>query len=229
MVEPPAHPNDFQVATTVSDRDLTDHEPAALDKLLLCHTNKQKLDFALNKMTQKIASRPPKGQKSLGKDNACTDFLSQKDDREKPHTPSMEDLAAKIFCPKFCHPGAILDTNHTATDILSVEATRPTEIDADINAVTHAMTKKPTNQPTLSNPISLDADYTMPPVEAIAIATQDKINQALAADPATRPNIPLYSSLKMEFCSTKSETNSSSLFPHPWSTKCFTNSMAQRF
>uniref|UniRef100_A0A915KP31 Uncharacterized protein n=1 Tax=Romanomermis culicivorax TaxID=13658 RepID=A0A915KP31_ROMCU len=44
---------DFQVATPAADRDLTDHEPAALDKSLPCHTDQQKLDFALNKMTAK--------------------------------------------------------------------------------------------------------------------------------------------------------------------------------
>uniref|UniRef100_A0A915KR89 Uncharacterized protein n=1 Tax=Romanomermis culicivorax TaxID=13658 RepID=A0A915KR89_ROMCU len=42
-----------QVATAATDSDLTDHEPAALDKSLACHTDQQKLDFALNKMTTK--------------------------------------------------------------------------------------------------------------------------------------------------------------------------------
>uniref|UniRef100_A0A915JLI3 Uncharacterized protein n=1 Tax=Romanomermis culicivorax TaxID=13658 RepID=A0A915JLI3_ROMCU len=36
------------------DCDLMDHEPAAFDKSLSCHTIQQKLDFALNKMTAKI-------------------------------------------------------------------------------------------------------------------------------------------------------------------------------
>uniref|UniRef100_A0A915KYM6 Uncharacterized protein n=1 Tax=Romanomermis culicivorax TaxID=13658 RepID=A0A915KYM6_ROMCU len=45
--------NECQVATTTADRDLTDHEPAALNKWLPCHTNQQKLDFALTKMTAK--------------------------------------------------------------------------------------------------------------------------------------------------------------------------------
>uniref|UniRef100_A0A915HX66 Uncharacterized protein n=1 Tax=Romanomermis culicivorax TaxID=13658 RepID=A0A915HX66_ROMCU len=44
---------DCQVAMATADRDLTDHEPVALDKSLPCHTNQQKLDFALNKMTAK--------------------------------------------------------------------------------------------------------------------------------------------------------------------------------
>uniref|UniRef100_A0A915IQG3 Uncharacterized protein n=1 Tax=Romanomermis culicivorax TaxID=13658 RepID=A0A915IQG3_ROMCU len=44
---------DCQVATAATDRDLTDHEPAALDKSFPCHTEQQKLEFALNKMTEK--------------------------------------------------------------------------------------------------------------------------------------------------------------------------------
>uniref|UniRef100_A0A915HU36 Uncharacterized protein n=1 Tax=Romanomermis culicivorax TaxID=13658 RepID=A0A915HU36_ROMCU len=40
------NPTDHQVATTAVDRDLTDHEPAALEKLLPCHNDQQKLDFA---------------------------------------------------------------------------------------------------------------------------------------------------------------------------------------
>uniref|UniRef100_A0A915KG79 Uncharacterized protein n=1 Tax=Romanomermis culicivorax TaxID=13658 RepID=A0A915KG79_ROMCU len=44
---------DCQVATAASDHDLTDHQPAALDKSFPCHTAQQKLEFALNKMTKK--------------------------------------------------------------------------------------------------------------------------------------------------------------------------------
>uniref|UniRef100_A0A915L2U9 Uncharacterized protein n=1 Tax=Romanomermis culicivorax TaxID=13658 RepID=A0A915L2U9_ROMCU len=44
---------DCQVATTTGNLDLTNHELAALDKLLPCHTDQQKFDFALNKMTAK--------------------------------------------------------------------------------------------------------------------------------------------------------------------------------
>uniref|UniRef100_A0A915HGT8 Uncharacterized protein n=1 Tax=Romanomermis culicivorax TaxID=13658 RepID=A0A915HGT8_ROMCU len=46
-------PTHCQVATATADHDLTDHEPATLDKSLQCHTDQQKLDFALNKMTAK--------------------------------------------------------------------------------------------------------------------------------------------------------------------------------
>uniref|UniRef100_A0A915IPV1 Uncharacterized protein n=1 Tax=Romanomermis culicivorax TaxID=13658 RepID=A0A915IPV1_ROMCU len=42
-----------QVATATADPDLTGHEPAALNKSGSCHTDQQKLDFPLNKMTAK--------------------------------------------------------------------------------------------------------------------------------------------------------------------------------
>uniref|UniRef100_A0A915IU62 Uncharacterized protein n=1 Tax=Romanomermis culicivorax TaxID=13658 RepID=A0A915IU62_ROMCU len=44
---------DCQVATTAADHDLTDHELAALDISLPCHTNQQNLHFALNKVITK--------------------------------------------------------------------------------------------------------------------------------------------------------------------------------
>uniref|UniRef100_A0A915L6B2 Peptidase A2 domain-containing protein n=1 Tax=Romanomermis culicivorax TaxID=13658 RepID=A0A915L6B2_ROMCU len=46
-------PINCQVATAAADRDLTDHKPAALDKSFPCHTDQQKLEFTLNKMTAK--------------------------------------------------------------------------------------------------------------------------------------------------------------------------------
>uniref|UniRef100_A0A915KM75 Uncharacterized protein n=1 Tax=Romanomermis culicivorax TaxID=13658 RepID=A0A915KM75_ROMCU len=51
---------DCEVATAAADCDLTDHEPAALDKSFPCDTDQQKLDFALNKMTEK--TNPARGQ-----------------------------------------------------------------------------------------------------------------------------------------------------------------------
>uniref|UniRef100_A0A915IZF3 Uncharacterized protein n=1 Tax=Romanomermis culicivorax TaxID=13658 RepID=A0A915IZF3_ROMCU len=53
MLESVSVSNDLSIAATASIHNLTDHEPAALDKSSLHHTDKQKLDFALNKMTQK--------------------------------------------------------------------------------------------------------------------------------------------------------------------------------
>uniref|UniRef100_A0A915L4X2 Uncharacterized protein n=1 Tax=Romanomermis culicivorax TaxID=13658 RepID=A0A915L4X2_ROMCU len=47
-----SYPN-CQVVTAAADRDLKDQEPAALDKSFPCHTAQQKLEFPLNKMTEK--------------------------------------------------------------------------------------------------------------------------------------------------------------------------------
>uniref|UniRef100_A0A915JJV1 Growth hormone receptor n=1 Tax=Romanomermis culicivorax TaxID=13658 RepID=A0A915JJV1_ROMCU len=110
-----------------------------------------------------------KDQYIKGKENACTNFLSQKDDCEKPPILSMEDLATKIFRPKFCPAGAISDANHTVTDILSAQAPPPMENDADVNAITCPMTNKPINQPTLSDPMLSATYYAPPPVEAIVL------------------------------------------------------------
>uniref|UniRef100_A0A915K6V8 Uncharacterized protein n=1 Tax=Romanomermis culicivorax TaxID=13658 RepID=A0A915K6V8_ROMCU len=54
-----------QVATAATDRDLTDHKLAALDKLLPCHTDQQKLDFALDKMTTKTYLTAAQKSKAL--------------------------------------------------------------------------------------------------------------------------------------------------------------------
>uniref|UniRef100_A0A915KGU4 Uncharacterized protein n=1 Tax=Romanomermis culicivorax TaxID=13658 RepID=A0A915KGU4_ROMCU len=54
-----------QVVTTAANRDLTDHETAALDKSLPCHTDQQKLNFTLNKMTAKTYVTAPQKSKAL--------------------------------------------------------------------------------------------------------------------------------------------------------------------
>uniref|UniRef100_A0A915JGR5 Uncharacterized protein n=1 Tax=Romanomermis culicivorax TaxID=13658 RepID=A0A915JGR5_ROMCU len=56
---------DCQVATAAADRDLTDHEPAALDKSFPCHYTQQKLEFALNKMTEKTYFTAAQKEKAL--------------------------------------------------------------------------------------------------------------------------------------------------------------------
>uniref|UniRef100_A0A915IBI8 Reverse transcriptase RNase H-like domain-containing protein n=1 Tax=Romanomermis culicivorax TaxID=13658 RepID=A0A915IBI8_ROMCU len=61
-----------------------------------------------------------------------------------------------------------------------------TEIDANVNGITCAMTKKPITQLTLSDPVLLATDYTQPPVEAIALASQEEIKQVQAANPVIR-------------------------------------------
>uniref|UniRef100_A0A915L0T2 Uncharacterized protein n=1 Tax=Romanomermis culicivorax TaxID=13658 RepID=A0A915L0T2_ROMCU len=57
--------NDISVAIAASDHDLTDHEPAELDKSMPCHMDKQKLDFALNKMTEKTPISAAQKAKAL--------------------------------------------------------------------------------------------------------------------------------------------------------------------
>uniref|UniRef100_A0A915JNE2 Uncharacterized protein n=1 Tax=Romanomermis culicivorax TaxID=13658 RepID=A0A915JNE2_ROMCU len=56
---------DRQVATAASDRDLTIHEPAPLDKSFPCHTAQQKLEFALNKITEKTHVTAAQKEKAL--------------------------------------------------------------------------------------------------------------------------------------------------------------------
>uniref|UniRef100_A0A915IK48 Integrase zinc-binding domain-containing protein n=1 Tax=Romanomermis culicivorax TaxID=13658 RepID=A0A915IK48_ROMCU len=56
---------DCQVATATSDCDLTNHEPTALDKSFPCHTGQQKLEFALNKMTEKTYVTAAQKEKAL--------------------------------------------------------------------------------------------------------------------------------------------------------------------
>uniref|UniRef100_A0A915K5J7 Uncharacterized protein n=1 Tax=Romanomermis culicivorax TaxID=13658 RepID=A0A915K5J7_ROMCU len=51
-----------------------------------------------------------------GKDNACADFLSRKDDRDKPPIPNTENLTAEIFGKNFRPAGALSDADLTVPD-----------------------------------------------------------------------------------------------------------------
>uniref|UniRef100_A0A915HHA5 Reverse transcriptase/retrotransposon-derived protein RNase H-like domain-containing protein n=1 Tax=Romanomermis culicivorax TaxID=13658 RepID=A0A915HHA5_ROMCU len=54
-----------------------------------------------------------------GKDNACADCLSPKDDHKKPPIPSTKELANEIFHPQLHAASKILNTNPTVRYFLS--------------------------------------------------------------------------------------------------------------
>uniref|UniRef100_A0A915J819 Uncharacterized protein n=1 Tax=Romanomermis culicivorax TaxID=13658 RepID=A0A915J819_ROMCU len=60
--------------------------------------------------------------------------------------------------------------------ILPAVASSPEDIDAGIKAITQAVNKKTTSQPTLSNSIPLAADYVPLLEEAITIASHDEVS-----------------------------------------------------
>uniref|UniRef100_A0A915IS83 Uncharacterized protein n=1 Tax=Romanomermis culicivorax TaxID=13658 RepID=A0A915IS83_ROMCU len=101
------------------------------------------------------------------------------------------------------------------------------------------MTKKPINQPTLSDHVLLAANYAPPHVETIALATQDEIKHPQAADPtvikiiktfqngnAAKHPIIFFTEDGILYCQVKDQCQL--VIPLQWSTKCFTNSTAQR-
>uniref|UniRef100_A0A915J1G2 Uncharacterized protein n=1 Tax=Romanomermis culicivorax TaxID=13658 RepID=A0A915J1G2_ROMCU len=119
-----------------------------------------------------------------GKDNACPNFLSRKDEHKKLPVLSTEELATQIFRPQFRFASRILDADAMITDISSVGIPPQALIDVDVKADTPAMTKQPIDQTTLSRPLLPTAQFKLPPVEAIAISMQTKIRTAQDADPA---------------------------------------------
>uniref|UniRef100_A0A915J1V3 Uncharacterized protein n=1 Tax=Romanomermis culicivorax TaxID=13658 RepID=A0A915J1V3_ROMCU len=62
-----------------------------------------------------------------GKDNACTDFLSYKDEGEKPPVPTIEELATEIFHPQYHATGALyVDLHIQFVFVFTLDGDNPT-------------------------------------------------------------------------------------------------------
>uniref|UniRef100_A0A915JMH1 Uncharacterized protein n=1 Tax=Romanomermis culicivorax TaxID=13658 RepID=A0A915JMH1_ROMCU len=94
---------DCQGATTAVDHDLTDHEPAALDKSLPCHTDQQKLDFALSKMTAKTYVTAPQKTKALSMLPQNRDVFSLPSDKPTITRESTISIDTGTAKPVSCH------------------------------------------------------------------------------------------------------------------------------
>uniref|UniRef100_A0A915I425 Uncharacterized protein n=1 Tax=Romanomermis culicivorax TaxID=13658 RepID=A0A915I425_ROMCU len=162
-VAAPIQDSDIRVSVATSDHDLTDHELAALDKSLPLHMDKQKLELALNKMPEKTSVTAT--QKGRGPQYACVYFLSRKDDGEKSLVPSVEESANEIFHSQFRSTGGILDADPTVTDISSVGMSPALLNMANVNVITHAMSKQHTDQAAPATPQLPPTKFHPPTVE----------------------------------------------------------------
>uniref|UniRef100_A0A915K9F3 Reverse transcriptase RNase H-like domain-containing protein n=1 Tax=Romanomermis culicivorax TaxID=13658 RepID=A0A915K9F3_ROMCU len=93
---------------------------------VMVHTNHKPLKWLkdekhrnsrLQHLTINLQDYNHKVQYVKGKDDACADFLSRKDDPKKPLVPCTEELANKIFSSQFCSASGISNANSMVTDI----------------------------------------------------------------------------------------------------------------
>uniref|UniRef100_A0A915KV22 Uncharacterized protein n=1 Tax=Romanomermis culicivorax TaxID=13658 RepID=A0A915KV22_ROMCU len=133
---------DSQIATAAANRDLTDHEPAALNKLFPCHTVQQKLEFDLNKMTEKTYVSAAQKAKALNMLRHNQDISSLPGDKPTITSELTVNIDTGTAKPNFHPAGATTAADLRVPDILPAEATPTMEVDAEINAVTRLFHEK---------------------------------------------------------------------------------------
>uniref|UniRef100_A0A915L5G8 Peptidase A2 domain-containing protein n=1 Tax=Romanomermis culicivorax TaxID=13658 RepID=A0A915L5G8_ROMCU len=116
-------PIDCQVATPAADGDLRDHEPAALDKSRHCHTDQQKLDFALNKMTEKTYITAAQKSKALRMLRQNRDVYSLP--RDKPTVTNELTISIDTGTAKPAPPPVKAITIASHEEVSGAQATDP--------------------------------------------------------------------------------------------------------